>query len=381
MLRNRIFPLVVLFFFSSCLHTLAPSERKPENTWFEKDGKIFGARADKDGPLGGGTGYKRIVIDGDYRIKDREDIVAALKDAKEGDIVFVDGDAEIDVTPLVFTDKFFFKIRGGVTLASDRGLKGSKGAILRSDNFGTSPLLKVLGPNVRITGLRIIGPDPKPRLAHHKRSFNPGRGDREARHHYYYLFPNSTGIQTEHDTLEVDNCELSGWSHAAVYLKGGGNHRIHHNYIHHNQRKGLGYGVCHGYGKNIGSLIEYNLFNYNRHSIAGTGAPGIRYEARNNVALGESLSHNFDMHGGKDRRDGTNIAGSNILIHHNTFTNPNVRPIKIRGIPEDKAEIYNNWFAQDKPGQQVLLPWPPGPAKHILFFNNAFGRPNPVIFK
>jgi len=86
-----------------------------------------------------------------------------------------------------------------------------------------------------------------------------------------------------------------------------------------NQRNGLGYGVSHGYGKNISSLVECNLFDYNRHSIAGTGVPGNSYEARNNVELGASLSHNFDMHGGKGRRDGTDIAGTKILIHHNTF--------------------------------------------------------------
>lgn len=250
-----------------------------------------------------------------------------------------------------------------------------------SEHFATKPLINALGSGVRITGLRIIGPDPKPRLEHHRRAHNKQRGNRKAQSKYYCLFPNSAGIFTGNDSLEVDNCELSGWSHAAIYLTGGDKHHVHHNYIHHNQRKGLGYGVCLGYGRNIATLIEYNLFNYNRHSIAGTGVPGNSYEARYNVELGNSLSHNFDMHGGADRKDGTDVAGEQIRIHHNTFMNPKVRPIAIRGKPSDKAEIYNNWFAQEKPGAEVLRPWPASPENNVFLYNNAFGRTNPVIFE
>ena len=41
------------------------------------------------------------------------------------------------------------------------------------------------------------------------------------------------------------------------------------------------------------ALIQYNLFDFNRHSIAGTGRPGTSYEVSYNVELGESLSHCF----------------------------------------------------------------------------------------
>jgi hypothetical protein len=87
------------------------------------------------------------------------------------------------------------------------------------------------------------------------------------------------------------------------------------------------------------------------------------------------------MHGGSDRKDGTEIAGERILIHHNTFLNPKVRPIAIRGKPDDKAEISNNWFAQEKPGAEVLLPWPPTPESNVFLHNNTFGRAKPVIFE
>ena len=379
--KVRVCCFGILFLLASCIQTVAADIEKLGHKWFQKHGQVFGAKPGHLGPIGGGAGYKRIVLGGDYNVKDVDGLVEALKEAKAGQVIFIDGDVELDVTDLVFTVKFFFMLRGGLTLASNRGHNGSKGAILRSGHFSTAPLLNVLGLNARITGLRIIGPDPKPRLEHHRRAFQPQRGDRKAQRRYYSRFPNSRGIQTKHGFLEVDNCELRGWSHAAIYLMGGDNHHIHHNYIHHNQRNGLGYGVVLGYGKNISSLIEYNLFDYNRHSIAGTGVPGNSYEARNNVELGESLGHNFDMHGGSDRKDGSITAGTKILIHHNTFMNPQVRPVAIRGKPQDEARIYNNWFAQEKPGPNVLKPWPPGPESNVLLYNNAFGRPNPVLFK
>ena len=43
---------------------------------------------------------------------------------------------------------------------------------------------------------------------------------------------------------------------------------IHHNYIHHNQARGEGYGV-NLYGGN--ALIEANIFDYNRHDVTGAG--------------------------------------------------------------------------------------------------------------
>lgn len=357
----------------------ADNDIKSGNTWTEINGQIFGAKPDERGPIGGGYGYRKIITEGNYAVKDIEGLQDALKMVKSGEIIFIDKNAEIDCTDLIFTEGFQIKIPGGVTLAGDRGHKGSEGAIIRSEHFATNPLIYALGSGVRITGLRIIGPDPKPRLEHHKRAFHKQRGSKEIQKEYYYLFPNSAGIITENDSLEVDNCELSGWSHAAVYLTGSDKHHVHHNYIHHNQRQGLGYGVCLGYGKNISALIEYNLFDYNRHSIAGTGVPGNSYEARHNIELGNSIGHNFDMHGGADRRDGTDIAGELIKIHHNTFLNPNIQSIGIRGVPQKEALIYNNWFAHSRPGKQVILPWPINERDRIFLFNNLFGKENPIV--
>ena len=168
----------------------------------------------------------------------------------------------------------------------------------------------------------------------------------------------------------MDNCEIAGWSHAGIHLAAGDNHRVHHNSIHHCQYNGLGYGVCHD---RAFSRIEHNLFNWNRHSIAGTGRPPSGYEAAHNVEIRHSLSHLFDMHGGRDRKDGTNIAGTWIKIHHNTFR-PAIRAVKIRGLPTEGAEVHHNWFRAPAPGPAAVDS--PGRTK---VYDNAYGMPNPRL--
>ncbi len=343
-------------------------------TWIEADGQIHGAKPDERGPIGGGAGYTRIVEKGDYTIENiderlrvmknhlrskssgvlytvsaLDELLEALKQAKAGQTIFINGDAEIDCSSLVHIDQLTLEIPEGVTLASNRGRNGSRGAIICSDVLKTRPLIKVLGPNVRITGLRIYGPDRKNRLYHYKRAYSEGRGQG-----YYYQFPISSGIVTAFPNLEVDNCELAGWSVEAIGLGKGTGHHVHHNYIHHNQYNGLGYGICLGTAE---ALVDYNLFDANRHSIAGSGTSPSGYEACHNVELGEAAGHCFDMHGGSDRKDGTDTAGSWVKIHHNTFRVKNepwrsaiayATPIIIRGTPEKDCLIEYNWFCNHK---------------------------------
>ncbi len=333
-------------------------------TWVEIDGELCGAKPDERGPIGGSKGYTDVFTQATDGITTLDELLDALENAKSGDVVYVDGNAEIDCTVRVYIEKLVIEIPEGVILASNRGQGNSRGAMIFSDTFETRPLIRVAGPNVRITGLRIGGPNPKPCLEHHRRSFAEGRG-----HEYYYKFPTSDGIVTEHLGLEVDNCELGGWSHAAICLRAGDKHHIHHNFIHHNQYNGLGYGVSHD---KAFSLIERNLFNYNRHSIAGTGRPGSGYEARHNVEIKDSLSHCFDMHGGRDRKDDTNIAGTWLKIHHNTFRSVKTA-IVIRGVPEEGADIYNNWFyhnSEDTPVRSV---------GETQLQNNAYGLAEPEL--
>lgn len=305
-------------------------------TFVEIDNVVYGAKADKRGPTGGGSGYADIVTKGDYTVRAPDALLDALAKAKQGQVVFIPGETEIDLTARIYIEQLVLVVPEGVTLAGERGHQGSMGALLTSDALKTSLMIRASGPDVRITGLRIRGPNPKRYLDHHRRAFGPGGGGRG----YYYKLPTSDGISTGFPRLQVDNCDISAFAHAGVYLVKGEGHRIHHNLIHHCQYNGLGYGVCHN---TASSLIAHNLFDSNRHSIAGTGRPGCGYVARHNVELGVSLSHCFDMHGGRDRKDGTDIAGTSIEIHNNTFRAPET-PVVIRGVPQEQCVVHHNWF-------------------------------------
>jgi len=352
----RVCSTILGLFFVTWSHALAA-----EPTWVEIDNSVYGARADERGPIGGGPGYANIVTEGDYTAENLDALLNALSKAKSGQVVFVPGQTEIDLTARIYIERLVLEIPAGVTLAGDRGHDGSPGALLTSDALDTAVMIRAAGPGARITGLRIRGPNPKRYLDHHRRSFGPDGGGSK----YYYKLPTSNAVTTKHERLEVDNCEISGFSHAGVYLTTGKGHHIHHNYIHHCQYQGLGYGVCHN---TASSLIEHNLFDWNRHSIAGTGRPGNSYVARHNVELGVSLSHCFDMHGGRDRKDGTDIAGTSIEIYNNTFRATQT-PVVIRGVPQEKCEVHHNWFPRHNEPEQAVRA-----SANTRVFKNAYTR-------
>jgi hypothetical protein len=353
-------------------------------TYVEIDGQVYGARPSEFGPIGGGGGYQRIITRGDRNVSNIDELRDALHEAKAGEVVYLDPAGDYDCTALVFAEELVIEIPAGVTLASDRGHEGSRGAVIYSDAHATSPLIRALGSGVRVTGLWIRGPTPGWHIEHHRRSFtrnadggfayHDGEGPRGG-HPYYYRFPSSTGIMTRSDDLEVDNCEISGWTRG-IWLRESHGHHIHHNYIHHCQFHGLGYGVAHA---TASSLIEYNLFDANRHSIAASGHPGEGYEARHNVELHVARSFPFDMHGGRDRRDGTDIAGTWLRIHNNQFRATDQRAIGIRGRPEERSFVHNNWFYHGAPGPGIMMPWPAGGDTNISFENNAYGREDPKV--
>jgi hypothetical protein len=321
-------------------NTGAEFAKKEKPTWIKIGNTIYGAKADETGPIGGGKGYSKVITSGDYTVDSLESLIDALAKAKSGQVVFIPGDKIIDMTTFIYIDKIILKIAEGVTLASDRGYNGSEGALITSDSLDTPGMILINGANVRISGIRLQGPNPKRYLDHHKRAFGPGGPG----HPYYYKFPTSNGINCKFPDLEVDNCIITAFSRAGISLQAGTGHHIHHNLIHRCQYNGLGYGVSHD---KASSTIEFNQFNENKHSLAGTGSPGCGYIARNNVELGISLEHNFDMHGGRDRKDNTNIAGTTMEIHNNTFLGP-LRAVVIRGVPQDKCDVHHNWMPTHK---------------------------------
>lgn len=317
--------MIVLSFIFPCVIAL------------DKDKAVdYGAESNPTGfPIGGGPGYPLKIRESRMvRVATKGELLAALKKARSGSVIYVDDKSEIDLT-----GERDIVIPKGVTLASGRGQDGSSGGLLfTTEDKKTSDANKERfslfitgGPKVRVTGIRLRGPD----------ALSRGR--------YDYL--NSDGIQGMHDRLEVDNCEIWAWSHGGVFVKKGKKVHVHHNFIHHCQRRGLGYCVVIDEAM---VLIEANLFDHYRHAIAGTGRSPSGYEARYNISGPNSIGHVFDMHGGRDRKDGTHVAGDVILIHHNTFQSTH-QDFIIRGVPTKTCEIHHNWFVKKTGADKAIL--------------------------
>jgi hypothetical protein len=299
----------------------------------------FGAEPNPTGnPVGGGAGYSRIISESDprvdYRVTTRDQLLSALKRAQSGEVIFIPGTADINLT-----GTWGHIIPAGVTLASDRGLNGSLGARLfryrmspmTADNgYSKIPLLVAGGDKVRITGLRLEGGDTVQDELFEDRGIDV-----------------KSAIEApERKELEVDNCEISGWSYTGIKLSNSNwseaSAYIHHNYIHHCQARGYGYGVVMYGGR---SLIEANLFDYTRHAISATGFPGEGYEARYNIHLGHGSAiggHHFDVHAYPVPETNTSIAGYEYKIHHNTFLLSSLPVIGIRAVPEKGVWIEHN---------------------------------------
>ncbi len=283
----------------------------------------FGCETNPTGdPIGGGTGYRDVKTGGDFTVRSVAELLSALKNATPGQVVFVPHGIELDLTGHVN-----LAIPAGITLAGTRGLGDSPGARLFTTQRRTSPLMHTTGVDTRITGLRIEGPYAGPER----------------------IPTFASGISLGHDGCEVDNCEVYNWNCIGIRAGGGGTIRVHHSYIHHCQLSGYGYGVATG---GCNAYIMANKFEWCRHHIASSGSPGDSYEASWNLVLPNATSHCFDMHGGSDRGDATDIAGDWIHIHHNTFQGTQ-RAVVIRGVPSQGATIHHNWFSQ--PGGKSVV--------------------------
>jgi hypothetical protein len=306
-------------------------------------------------PLGGGKGYGSIVPRPATVVRTADELRVALQAAARApQTIYVDDDAEIDLSYCAKTptpggcheprsrpptcSDYSLNLPANTTLASGRGRDGSRGARLFSRTLADCPLFDVKGEGARITGLRIHGPDPS------IENDDPIHCGGEAT-----AIGISSGGPARWAT-EIDNDELSSWPRAAVEINSVQGVRVHHNVIQFNRRQehnntcgphnyGLGYGVVVGPGS---VAIEANVFDHNRHDIASDGSPGAHYTATYNLVLDGAVMHSFDVHGGADRDDCTNIAGTAFVIHHNTFLQSHKSAVRMRGIPMTGAWIYKN---------------------------------------
>jgi hypothetical protein len=375
--RHKIEPEQVAFDDSLFLETLIRDQRDPS----------YGALANAAvRPLGGGAGYSRIVphpepvsnpgppaatLPRTTLVRTTSELRAALRTVGP-QTIYIDDGADLDLTycaqqsrpsecvdqgsgPRVCSD-YMLVVPPNTTLASGRGRNGSRGARLFSQTFTGCALLDVNANGVRITGLRIQGPDSS------IENDDPIHCNGE-----------SIGIMVSSDgplrrENEIDNNELSAWPEAAISISNVQGVRVHHNVIRFNRRQehngtcksepyGLGYGVVVGPGS---VAVEANVFDHNRHDIASGGRPGSFYTATYNLVLGGAVDHSFDVHGGTDREDATNIAGSGFVIHHNTFVESDQPAVHLRGVPIRGAWVYKNETSADTEGRAFIQDLPPG---------------------
>jgi hypothetical protein len=251
-------------------------------------------------------------------------------------------------------------------------------------------LFEIVGDNVRVTGVRVQGPD----MGVADNTMSTG-----------LLISDVGGTIPNHINVKVDHNEFSGWSHAAVEVTDYPGHIvvlsridpastpievvyslptepvwIHDNFFHHNQHSnGNGYGVAVAHGAH--ALIEQNVFDWNRHAITqedGTSRTG--YRAYRNLVLengglnqwlygfGWQHTQQFDMHGSQSQcvvSLNTGIsstclasvdhmlgqAGHEYDIRYNSFLYKDGPAIKLRGTPElglpSSTVVRFNVFAHD----------------------------------
>ncbi|MUV88811.1 hypothetical protein GJ629_02000 [Halapricum sp. CBA1109] len=308
------------------------------------------------GPVvGGGPGYDATVArsEADTVVTTAGGLDDALSSAGSGDVVFVPSNEQIDL------GNRQYDIPDGVTLASDRGVDGSAGALLYTDDE-PGELLSLEGDS-RLTGVRVRGPHPG----------DDWGGDSSA-----------GGAQTM-GAGEIDNCEVWGFSHHGIQADSGDGAHFHHNVVRENNKSGLGYGITVDAGMPV---IEYNYFNYNRHSVA-TGGSNPGYVCRYNHFGPMEVLHNIDAH---------EPAGDRYEIHNNVVEtvrrewDDNVNHIVvIRDAPDDEALITDNWFFNpnapdadgptDQAGQAIIQPnnssW-----TNVSFGSNHYGADAAVTY-
>lgn len=273
--------------------------------------------------------------DADVVVDTARDLRTALREAAPADVVYVADGAALDVSGA--TD---LPVPSGVRLVGGRdlaaGCAGARITVGRDDTSGT--LLLARGDDVRVAGLRLLGPRPE---------------------HYEVADPNShdrTAVHLLGTGGAVVNCELAGWPHAAVAV-GSRSHapraRVASCHVHHNALEGLGYGVEVFDGH---AVIENCVFDHNRHAVDGFGHRGCGYEARCNYIGTHTYSHVFDMHRLDENVDGAEeVAGRLVDVHHNTVAaardvdgSPQ-EAVAIRGVPADRVRIWRNRFAHAGP--------------------------------
>jgi hypothetical protein len=265
--------------------------------------------------------------------------------------------------------------------ACARGPRRYGPRIFVTDTRGSKALFEIRGDSVRFSGIRLEGP-----------TTGIAQGDIKEKGILIAPFEDPSPIRH----IEVSNMDISHWSGVGVEVSDNNvaaergrlfntNERAVHifgNYFHHNRHgAGEGYGVAVTAGAY--ATIEQNVFDENRHAIAGGSKSGdgrdySGYTLRDNLILsggGRHCSeswwgaltgwrlhcwqtHQVDMHGDDNAWYGSHNwqcgwAGETMIIQRNTILYTSGSAIKIRGNPVDKVVVDGNVFKHDSRGDAI----------------------------
>ncbi len=310
--------------------------------------------------LAGGEGHTADIgiEDADIVVDTQRDLLDAIDGSAE--IIGVPGHARIDLSGRDFT-------LSGQTIVSDRGVDGSRGALLYTTDHGeNSPawdggsngrgVITMRGES-RISGVRYRGPyhdyydDPRypGYIPLDDGNASERRRKREARY--------ARGIRILTDDAEIDNCEIYGWPVQAITIGTRGTSvspHIHHIYGHDCMMVGFGYVVDVFRGH---PTIEMSYFNATRHSINGFGYEDCGYTLEDCVFGPSTYSHAVDMHTlAENGSPGDLTAGGRVEVRRCTFafthsiTGNNAQAIAFRGYPEEEYRVENCRFAHEAEG-------------------------------
>jgi hypothetical protein len=213
--------------------------------------------------------------------------------ATQGALVRIAGTLDLDLSGMSF-----LQVASEVEIIGDH-TEARAGPRLFTTSF--PPVLLVVGglsfvaDDVRITGIRLDGGESDDPFSAVGQSDSDGISVLSSQH------------------IEIDHNEISRWRGAAVSVHDGSTNQdfanrinranadtvwVHDNFIHHNQHPSSsicgssaleGGGHAAGYGVEVAdgayALIERNVFDWNRHAIAGDGKPGTGYLAERNLVL------------------------------------------------------------------------------------------------
>ena len=312
--------------------------------------------------IAGGEGYQDHDIrgpgDADVTVRSASALRSHAGDS--GKVIWIPGDERIELSRS-------FTVRA--TIASDRGIDGSDGALIYTNVHGSNShayhggtgigLLQIRGSG-RLTGLRYRGP-------YHDHYDNPeypgyipldsGDASERARKRAQRY---ARGMKIHSSSVEIDNIEIYGWPNQAIQMgsKGSGPYSpdIHHIYGHDCMMVGFGYvvDVMRGHPH-----IHSSYFNATRHSVDGFGHENSGYILEDCVFGPSTYSHAVDMHclgenGSNDSNRSSSTwegrAGGRMEIRNNTFlfthdiTGSGQEGIVIRGVPKDVCLVEGNRF-------------------------------------